>query len=571
VIRLLIGWIEILLLLALVVLGALPLGRWIAALITGTPPISSRSLGRIERGICRLAGIDHSKEQTPVDYTLALLAFNFVGMLLLYAIQRLQDLLPLDPQSFGPVAPDLAFNTAASFLVTADWQNYAGETTMSHSTQMAGLTVQNFLAAGTGLAAAFAVTRAFARSEVTTVGNYWVDIIRVVILLLLPLSVAMALVMVAMGIPQTFLGSVEAPTIEGAKQVISLGPIASQEAIKLLGSNGGGFFNANSAHPFENPSYWSNLLEIWAQLVVPVATVIAFGRVIGEARQSRALLWVMGVVMILGIALLYSAEMAGNPLLAYLGVDTSAGNLEGKELRFGQPMTALFTAATTGSGTGALDAMHDSLTPIGGMVALFNLLLGSITPGGVGSGLYGMLIVALLAVFIAGLMIGRTPEYLGKKIEAREVKLVVFASLLYPLLALGFAAAAVTLPTALASRGNMGPHGLTEIIYAYASTTANNGSIFAGLNGNTLWYNTTLAITMLLGRFGYIVPVLALAKSLAAKKKVPASVGTFPTDGPLFVGLLLGVLIIIYLLQYFAVLALGPIVEHLLMMAGKTF
>jgi K+-transporting ATPase ATPase A chain len=568
---LLIGWIEILLLLALVVVGAMPLGRWIAALVTGGLPAASPSLGRIERGLCRLAAIDNSQEQTPLDYTLALLAFNFAGMVLLYAIERLQGLLPLDPQAFGPLAPDLAFNTAASFLVTADWQSYAGETTMSHLTQMAGLTVQSFLAAGTGLAVAFAVTRAFARSEAATFGNFWVDIIRAAIFLLLPLSALMALVMVAMGIPQTFLGSIEAATLEGAKQLISLGPVASQEAIKLLGSNGGGFFNANSAHPFENPSYWSNLLEIWAQLVVPVATVIAFGRVIGDVRQSRALLWVMGVVVILGIAMLYSAEMAGNPLLAHLGVDPSTGNLEGKELRFGQAMTALFTVATTGSGTGALDAMHDSLTPLGGLVALFNLLLGSITPGGVGSGLYGMLIVALLAVFIAGLMIGRTPQYLGKKIEAREVKLVIFASLLYPLLSLGFAAAAILLPAALASRGNLGPHGFTEIIYAYASTTANNGSIFAGLNGNTLWFNMTLGITMLLGRFLYIVPVLALAKSLAAKKKVPASVGTFPTDGRLFIGLLLGVLIVVHLLQYFAVLALGPIVEHLLMMAGKTF
>jgi potassium-transporting ATPase potassium-binding subunit len=565
---LLIGSIEILVLLALVVLGAMPLGRWIAALVGGGP---SAPLSRIERGIWRFARIDHSQEQTPLDYTLALLAFNFVGMVVLYAIQRLQDLLPLDPQGFGPVAPDLAFNTAASFLVTADWQNYAGETTMSHFTQMAGLTVQNFLAAGTGLATAFAVTRAFARSEMSTIGNFWVDITRAVLYVLLPLSIVVALVMLAMGIPQTLLGSIEATTLEGAKQIISLGPVASQEAIKLIGNNGGGFFNTNSAHPFENPGYWSNLLEIWAQLVVPIATVMAFGNVINQPRQSRAILWVMGVVLISGVLVLYLAEMAGNTLLTHLGVDPSAGNLEGKEIRFGQLMTSLFTAATTGSGTGAVDAMHDSLTPLGGMVALFNLLLGSITPGGVGSGLYGMLIVALLAVFIAGLMIGRTPEYLGKKIEAREVKLVVFAALLYPTLALGFSSAAVMLPSALSSLGNAGPHGFTEIVYAYASTTANNGSIFAGLNGNTLWYNTTLGIAMLVGRFAYIVPVLALAKSLAAKKKVPASVGTFPTDGPLFIGLLFGVLIVVYLLQYFAVLALGPIVEHLLMMAGKTF
>ena len=566
-----VGSLLIIIVLALVVMGAVPIGRWIAVMIVEGPAKGWPRLARLEHCICRACGVDPARQHSALDYTLALLLFNLAGMLVLYGVQRLQGFLPLNPQGFGAVAPDLAFNTAASFLVTADWQNYAGETTMSHLTQMAGLTVQNFLGAGTGLTVAFAVTRAFCGSGLQTLGNFWVDIICAVLFVLLPLAVLTALIFVVMGIPQTFLGSVEATTLEGAKQVISLGPVASQEAIKLIGSNGGGFFNANSAHPFENPSWWTNILEIWAQLVVPVATVIGFGYALGERRQSRALLGVMGAVVIMGVIALWWAEAAGNPILAGFGLDPTAGNLEGKELRFGQPLSALFTVATTGSGTGAADVMHDSLTPIGGMVALFNLLIGAITPGGVGSGLYGMVVVALLAIFVAGLMVGRTPEYLGKKIEAREIKLVVFASLLYPLLALGFSSAAVMLPEALASRGNQGPHGFTEIIYAYASTTASNGSIFAGLNGNTLWYNTTLGIAMLAGRFGTIVPLLALAKSLAAKTRMPASAGTFPTDGPLFVGLMLGVLIIVYLLQYFAVLALGPIAEHFAMLAGKTF
>jgi K+-transporting ATPase ATPase A chain len=567
----LIGWLQIFVLLALVVLAGMPIGAFIASLIRGERNVLTPMLRPVERRFYQLAGVDAAKEQGALEYAIALLAFNAAGFLLLYGLQRSQQLLPLNPRGFDPVPADLAFNTGISFLTNADWQNYAGETTMSHFTQMAGLTVQNFLSAATGMATAFAIIRAFASSEISTIGNFWVDVTRTVLYVLLPLAVVVAIVMVALGVPQTLIGSIEAMTLEGVKQIISIGPVASQEAIKFLGTNGGGFFNVNSAHPFENPSTWSNMLEIWAQLVVPVATLFAFGTVIRDARQSRAILWVMGIVLVLGVFTLYAAEASGNPILASLGVDPSAGNLEGKELRFGQSLTALFTTATTGTGTGAADAMHDSLVPIGGLVALFNLLIGCVTPGGTGSGLYGMLVVALLAVFVAGLMIGRTPEYLGKKIEAREIKLVIFASLLYPLLALGFASASMLSQAALDSRGNQGPHGFTEILYAYASTTANNGSIFAGLNGNTLWYNTTLGIAMLLGRFLYIVPVLALAKSLAGKKKVPKSLGTFPTDGPLFVALLLGVLVIVYLLQYFAVLALGPIVEHLLMLEGRSF
>jgi K+-transporting ATPase ATPase A chain len=394
---------------------------------------------------------------------------------------------------------------------------------------------------------------------------------RVVLYVLLPLSVVIALVMCALGVPQTLAGSVDATTLEGVKQTISLGPMASQEAIKELGTNGGGFMNANSAHPFENPNAWTDALQVWSLLLIPVASVLAFGRSIGDTRQGRAILTAMAVLLIAGVAVIYWSEAAGNPQLTALHVDPAQGNMEGHEVRFGQAMTALFTAATSGTSTGAVNGMFDSFTPLAGLVPMFNLLAGCIWPGGVGSGLYGFLIVAIVAVFVAGLMVGRTPEYLGKKIEAREMKLAMLAVLIYPLVVLGFTAASVMLKTALDSLNNNGPHGLSEILYAYASTNANNGSAFAGLNGNTPWFNTTLGLAMLLGRFCYVVPVLALAGSLAGKRKAAASAGTFPTDGPLFVGLLLGVIVILYLLQYFPVLALGPVVEHFLMLSGKTF
>ena len=436
---------------------------------------------------------------------------------------------------------------------------------------MLGLTVHNFVSAATGLAMAFALVRGFARSSATTVGNFWVDLTRVTLYILLPIAVVGALVFVALGMPQTLAGAVDATTLEGAKQTIAIGPMASQEFIKELGTNGGGFFNANSSHPFENPNAWSNLLEIWALLLIPVASVLAFGRVVGDIRQGRAILAAMAVFLIVGVGVAYWSETAGNPLLTALGVDPSAGNLEGKEVRFGQAMSVLFTTGTSGTSTGAVNSMFDSYTPLGGIVPMFNLLAGCIWPGGVGAGLYGFLVVAVIAVFVAGLMVGRTPEYLGKKIEVREMKFAMLAVLIYPLSVLGFAGAAVLLQTALDSMNNSGPHGLSEVIYAYASANANNGSAFAGLSGNTLWFNTTLGLVMLLGRFAYVVPVLALAGSLAAKKKIPASAGTFPTDGPLFVGLLVGVIVILYLLQYFPALSLAPIVEHFLMLDGKTF
>ncbi len=565
------GWSQIALALALVVACSVPLSAFIARVFSGERTFLTPVVGPVERGFYRLAGVDPAREQDWLGYTIAMVFFSIAGFLSLYALQRLQNVLPLNPRGFDAVAPDLAFNTSTSFITNTNWQNYSGETTMSHLTQMLGLTVHNFLSAATGLAMAFALARGFVRSSAQTVGNFWVDVTRITLYLLLPIAFVLAFALVALGVPQTLLGAVDATTLEGAKQTISIGPVASQEIIKELGTNGGGFFNANSAHPFENPNAWTNLLQIWALLVIPAASVLAFGRVVGAIRQGWAILSAMAVFLLLGILVVYWFEAAGNPILAALGVDPSLGNFEGKEVRFGQAMSALFTTGTSGTSTGAVNAMFDSFTPLAGMVPMFNLLAGCIWPGGVGSGLYGFLVVAIIAVFVAGLMVGRTPEYLGKKIEVREMKLAMLAVLIYPLVVLGFAGASVLLQTALDSLGNSGPHGLSDIIYLFASSNANNGSAFAGISGNTLWFNTTGGLAMLLGRFAYVVPVLALAGSLAAKKKIPASVGTFPTDGPLFVGLLVGVIVILYLLQYFPALSLGPVVEHFLMLAGKTF
>ena len=566
----LVGWSQIAIVLALVIAASIPLSTFIDKVMNGERTWLSPVLLPVERGFYRLSGVDETKEQSAFIYTIAMIAFSIVGFLSLYAIQRLQNFLPLNPQGFDAVDPATAFNTSTSFITNTNWQFYSGETTMSHLTQMLGLTVHNFVSAATGLAMAYALVRAFARSSASTVGNFWVDLTRVTLYILLPISIVGAFALLFTGVPQTLAGSVDATTLEGAKQTISLGPVASQEIIKELGTNGGGFFNANSAHPYENPNVWSNILENWALLVIPVASVLAFGRAVGDLRQGRAILIAMAILLIVGVIVTYWAEIAGNPLLTALGVDPSQGNMEGKEVRFGQAFTALWANATTGTSTGAVIAMHDSYTPLGGLMPLFNLLAGCIWPGGVGAGLYGFLVVAILAVFIAGLMVGRTPEYLGKKIEAREVKLAMFAVLIYPLSVLGFSAASVLLQTGLDAMNNAGPHGFSEVIYAYASMNANNGSAFAGLSGN-LWYDTTGGIVMLLGRFAYVVPVLAMAGSLSAKKKAPPSAGTFPTTGPLFVGLLIGVIVILYLLQYFPALALGPVVEHYLMLAGKTF
>ncbi|HEV7434699.1 MAG TPA: potassium-transporting ATPase subunit KdpA [Pseudorhizobium sp.] len=566
-----IGWLQISLLLLAVLLVIKPLGLYMAKVFSGERHLLSPVLARGERGLYRLAGIDADKEQSWRAYVTAMLMFSLMGFLALYAILRLQAYLPLNSQGFAGMAPDLAFNTAVSFVTNTNWQNYGGETTLSHFSQMAGLTVQNFLSAATGIALAVAFTRAFARSKVTTLGNFWVDVTRATLYVLLPISIVVALAFVAMGLPQTLDASVTATTLEGANQVISLGPVASQEAIKQLGTNGGGFFNVNAAHPFENPTAWSNYLNIFAMLSISSALVYAFGEMVGHRRQGWALISAMAVLLVAGVAVTYWAEAQGNPILTSLGVDPSLGNMEGKEVRFGQAMTALYAAVTTGLSAGGVNGMHGSFTGLGGLVPMFLIQLGEVLPGGVGSGLYGMLVFALLSVFVAGLMVGRTPEFLGKKIEGREMKFTMLAVLVLPLAILGFTAISAMLPFAVASIGTAGPHGLSEILYAYTSAAGNNGSAFGGLSGNTPWFNTTLGLAMLLGRFGYVVPVMAIAGSLAAKVKAPGSAGTFPTDGPLFVGLLIGIILILGGLQFFPALALGPIADHLAMLAGQSF
>ncbi|MGU3493862.1 potassium-transporting ATPase subunit KdpA [Xanthobacteraceae bacterium A53D] len=565
------GWLQIIALFAVVILTAIPLGRFMARVHAGERTFLSPILGPVELMLYKVAGVDPAKEQGWLGYTLAMLAFNGLGVLALFALLRLQGFLPWNPQGFAGLSPDLAFNTAVSFVTNTNWQSYGGETTMSHFSQMVGLTVQNFLSAATGLALAVALVRGFARSGVKTVGNFFVDMTRSTLYILLPLALVTALALVALGLPQTLQGQVAATTIEGGQQAISIGPVASQIAIKQLGTNGGGFFNANAAHPFENPNALSNMLQVWQMLVISVALVFAFGRMIGDRRQGHAILAAMLILLISGVALCYWAEAAGTPTLQAAGLDPAGGNMEGKEVRFGLALSALWASVTTGLSTGAVNAMHGSFTPIGGLVPLALIKLGEILPGGVGSGLYGMLVMAIIAVFVAGLMVGRTPEYLGKKIEAREVKMAVLACLVLPASILGFSAVAAVLPTALAGVGNAGPHGLSEILYAYASATGNNGSAFASLSANTPWWNTTLGLAMLLGRFAYIVPMMAIAGALAAKTRLNASTGTFPTHGPLFVGLLIGVILVLGGLQFFPALALGPIAEQVEMLSGKTF
>ncbi len=567
----LVGWLQISLLFLAVIIVIKPLGLYMARVFSGERTFLSPVLGRVERDLYRVSGVNPEKEQSWLGYTLAMLTFSLAGFLGLYAMLRLQAYLPLNPQGFPAVPADLAFNTAVSFVTNTNWQNYAGETTMSHFSQMAGLTVQNFLSAATGMALAVALTRALARSKVATLGNFWVDMTRATLYVLLPLAIVVALAFVAMGLPQTLDASVTATTLEGTNQVISLGPVASQEAIKQLGTNGGGFFNANAAHPFENPTAWSNYLNIFAMLSISAAMIYTFGQMVGNRRQGWALISAMAFLLIAGVAVTYWAEAQGNTIQTAIGVDPALGNMEGKEIRFGQAMTALYAAVTTGLSDGGVNGMHGSFTGLGGLVPMFLIQLGEVLPGGVGSGLYGMLVFAILSVFVAGLMVGRTPEFLGKKIEGREMKFAMLAVLILPLVILGFTAVSAMLPFAVASIGTAGPHGLSEILYAYTSAAGNNGSAFGGLTGNTVWYNTTLGIAMLLGRFAYVVPVMAIAGSLAAKVKSPASAGTFPTDGPLFVGLLIGIILILGGLQFLPALVLGPIVEHFAMLAGQTF
>lgn len=566
-----VGWLQIGLLFLVTAALVKPLGLFMARVFSDERTFLSPVLTPVERGFYAAAGVNAKAEQGWFAYALSMLAFSMAGFAVLYAILRLQFYLPLNPQAFAGMTPDLAFNTAVSFVTNTNWQSYGGETTLSHFSQMAGLTVQNFVSAATGIAMALALTRAFARSGAQTVGNFWVDLTRATLYVLLPLAIVVALAFVIMGLPQTLDASVGATTLEGAQQTIALGPVASQEAIKQLGTNGGGFFNVNAAHPFENPTALSNYLNIVAMLGVSAALVYAFGQMVGDRRQGWAFLSVTAILLLVGTGVVYWAEAHGNPILTGLGLDPTLGNMEGKELRFGQAMTAAYAAATTGLSDGGVNAMHGSFTGLGGLVPMFLIQLGEVLPGGVGSGLYGMIVFAILAVFIAGLMVGRTPEFLGKKIESREMKYAMLAVLILPLAILGFTAISAMLPFAVASIGTGGPHGLSEILYGYTSAAGNNGSAFGGLSANTPWYNTTLGIAMLLGRFAYAVPVLAIAGSIAAKTRVPASAGTFPTHTPLFVGLLIGIILILGGLQFFPALALGPIVEHLAMLAGQTF
>ncbi len=563
------GWLQIAVMLALVIATARPLGLYTAAVLQGGPTFLDPVLRPLERRLYALAGVDERREQGWLTYTGALLVFSAAGFVLLYAILRLQHLLPLNPQGFGPMSEHLAFNTAASFVTNTNWQSYGGESTLSYLSQMAGLTVQNFVSAATGFAVAAALARAFVRSGAMTVGNFWGDLTRTTLYLLLPLSLVVALALAALGAPQNLSAYVDATTLEGAKQTLAQGPVASQVAIKQLGTNGGGFFNANGAHPYENPNVWTNLIETWAIFSLALALAVAFGRMIGREREGWALLGVMALFLAVGCAVAYWAEAAGNPLMHAMGV--SGANMEGKEVRFGTALSTLWAVFTTGASNGSVNAMHCSFMPLGGLVPLALIQIGEVVPGGVGSGLYGIVVFVIIAMFVAGLMVGRTPEYLGKKLEGREVKLAMLAILIMPLFILGFSAVSAVLPAALAGLANPGARGYTEILYAFSSAAGYNGSAFAGLTANAPWYNTTLGIAMLACRFGIIVPVLAIAGALAAKPKLAPSAGTFPTDGALFVALLAGVIVILSGLEYFPALALGPIVEHFQMLAGKTF
>ncbi|TGP54121.1 potassium-transporting ATPase subunit KdpA [bacterium M00.F.Ca.ET.159.01.1.1] len=563
------GWIQILLYCAIVLLLVKPLGGYMYRVFNGDRTFLSPILGPVERLLYRISGTSENEEQHWTGYAAGIIFFSLASFLAVYALQRLQGVLPYNPAGMSAVEPGLAFNTAVSFVTNTNWQNYGGESTMSYLVQMAALTVQNFMSAAVGIAIAAALIRGFARASGKSIGNFWVDITRCTLYVLLPLCIVLTLVYVWLGIPQTLGAYVDATTLEGAKQTLALGPVASQVAIKMLGTNGGGFFNANAAHPFENPDAISNLIQMVTIFALGAALTNVFGRMVGSERQGWAILASMGVLFIAGVAVCYWAEAAGNPLVHALGID--GGNMEGKESRFGIAASALFAVITTAASCGAVNAMHDSFTALGGLIPLINMQLGEVIVGGVGAGFYGILMFIVIAVFVAGLMVGRTPEYLGKKIEAKEVKMAMLAILALPLVMLVFTAIAVVLPSAVASMANGGPHGFSEVLYAYTSAAANNGSAFAGLTGNTPWYNLTLGVTMWVGRFFVIIPALAIAGSLAAKKTVPASAGTFPTDGPLFVGLLVGVILIVVGLTFFPALAIGPVVEHLAMIHGQTF
>jgi K+-transporting ATPase ATPase A chain len=564
------GWVTIMAFLICIIAITRPLGGFLKRVLEGEPHVLGRIFGPFERGIYRIAGIQQDREQSWSQYAIAVIVFKIICFIAVYTLLRVQGFLPLNPNSMGGVAPDLAYNTAISFVTNTNWQSYAGETTMSHLSQMLALTVQNFVSAAAGIAIAMAVIRGFARRKASSIGNFWTDLVRTTLYVLLPICMVLTLFFVLEGVPQTLTGSVTAQTIEGMHQTIALGPIASQEAIKLLGTNGGGFFNVNSAHPFENPNALTNFVQMLAIFALGAGLTNMFGRMVGRERQGWTIFSAMAVLFFVGTIVTYWSEAHANPLLHALGIDPSLGNMEGKETRFGIIGSALFATVTTDASCGAVNAMHESFLPLGGMIPLVNMMLGEVIFGGVGSGLYGFLLFAIIAVFMAGLMVGRTPEYLGKKIEAREIKMTMLAVLCLPLVMLGFTALAVVMPSGLSALSASGPHGFTEALYAYTSAAANNGSAFSGLTANTFW-NVTLGIAMMAGRFFVIIPVLAIAGAMAAKKTAAPTPGTFPTDTGLFIALVTGVILIVGGLTFLPALALGPIVEHLAMLRGTLF
>ncbi len=568
------GWVQIFVFFAAVVVVTKPLGDFMYRVLEGGNHFLRRPLGWLERLVLRACRVD-GREQSWQAYALGLLAFSAFTMIVTYAIQRLQHVLPFNPQGLPPVAAGCAFNTAASFTTNTNWQGYAGETTMSYLSQMAGLAWHNFISAAAGIAVAVALARGLTRrgegQGPGAVGNLWVDLTRATVYILLPLSLAFALLFVSQGMIQNLSSYREVATLEGGKQVIAMGPVASQEVIKQLGTNGGGFFNANAAHPFENPNPLTNFLSMFLIFAIPAGLTWVFGRMARDQRQGWALFCAMGLLFFAGVMTVYWAETGGNPAVGAAHIDQGLGNMEGKEVRFGVASSALYATVTTDASCGAVNAMHDSFTPLGGLVLLFNIQLGEVVFGGVGAGLYGILVMAILSVFIAGLMVGRTPEYLGKKIETREVKLAMLYVLIFPLLILALAAWSAVAPYGRSSLANAGPHGLSEILYAFTSAAGNNGSAFAGLNANTPWYNVALGFTMLAGRFWMMVPALAIAGTLAGKKSAPPGAGTLPTTGPLFAGLLVGVILIVGALTFFPALSLSPIVEHFLAQAGRVF
>ncbi|HSZ93338.1 MAG TPA: potassium-transporting ATPase subunit KdpA [Acetobacteraceae bacterium] len=564
------GWLQIAVFAALITAVVKPLGSYIVRNVDGGGRVL-RAFATLERGLYRVAGVDPAEEQGWVDYAMALLWFHLVGIIVLYALLRLQNLLPLNPQQMDAMTPDLALNTAVSFATNTSWQSYGGESTLSYLSQMLGIVVQSFMSAAVGIAVALALVRGFARRSTQSIGNFWVDLTRITLYVLLPICVVTTLIMIWQGVPQTLHPYVAATTLEGAQQTIALGPVATQKVIAVMSGDGGGFFNVNSAHPFENPTAFTGLIQMLLMMVIGVALTNTFGRMVGDQRHGWALYAVMAILFIVGLTVIYGGEAQPNPALSSFHLDQSAGNLEGKEIRFGVGQSSLWGNIATASSDGAVDSMHDSFMPLSGLVMMANMMVDEVIVGGPGSGLFGILLFAIVAVFAAGLMIGRTPEYLGKKIEGSEVKMTMLALLCPPAAILGITAVAAVTPAGLAGLNNAGPHGFSEMLYAYTSAAATNGSAFAGLSANTPFYNLTLAAAMFAGRFIVIVPVLCIAGLLAAKRIIPASAGTLPTHGMQFVGLMVGTIVIVGGLTFFPALALGPAAEHFAMQAGMTY